>query len=291
MKIASVKIISLAFLGALIGLRAGFAEDLIITKTSQYRGKVISADAKGVTIQTVQGVLAVPRATIEKLTVEQPANIARGIDAYEKNNFKAAQIELARAMTQYSGLDTPWAAKAIVYYGRSCLAAGDLANSEKAFGIFLAAYADDHPLAMDAGLGLAEIEVARKNIEKALPKFQQLTAEYDNQVRPEKEQFPYAAAAFLGLGKCLESQNDLDGALTAYLKVISLYPADNALPETLYRAALIYQKQNKLANAGILIQDLATQYPASPYAAKAAEIKKQIEPRLKKETEAPKVEK
>lgn len=283
MQIASVKIVSFAVLCGWLCAPAGFAEDLITTKNSQYRGQVLAADSKGVQIQTVQGVITVPRAAIEKLIVAQPANIARGIDAYKKNNFKAAQIELARAMTQYSGLDTPWAAEAIVYYGRSCLIAGDVANAEKAFTVFLSAYNDDHPLAMDAGLGMAEVEVARKNIAKALPKFQSLTAEYDSQIRPPKEQLPYAAAAFLGLGKCLEAKDDGDGALAAYLKVIALYPADNALPETLYRAALIYQKQSKPENANALLNDLAAQYPSSAYASKAAELKKQLEPLLAKE--------
>lgn len=291
MKIASVKIISLAVFCGWAFAAAGLAQDIIFTKNAQYRGKVLSADARKVVIQTEQGVLNVPRAAIEKLTVALPADIAHGIEVYEKNNFRTAKLELARAVTQYSGLDTPWAAKAIVYYGRSCLAAGDIVNAEKAFTVFLGAYAKDHPLAMDAGLGLAEIEVARKNIDKALPKFQELTAEYDNQVRPPKEQFPYASAAFLGLGKCLEAKDDVDGALTAYLKVIALYPADNVLPEALYLAALIYQKQNKPANANLLLKDLIAQYPASPFAGKAAQLSKQIESLLEKETEAAKAEK
>ena len=284
MKIASVKIISFAVFCGWAFMSAGFAEDIIFTKNAQYRGLVKSATARGVTIQTAQGVLTVPRAKILKLTVKQPANIARGIASYEKNNFKAAKIDLTRAMTQYSGLDTPWAAKAIAYYGRSCLITGDIANAKKAFGVFLADYDNDHPLAMDAGLGMAEIDVARNNIDKALPKFQQLTAEYDNQIRPPKEQFPYAAAAFLGLGKCLEAKDDVDGALVAYIKVIALYPADNAMPETLYRAALIYQKQNKLDHANVLLNDLTAQYSSSAYAPKAAALKKQIKPLLTKET-------
>ena len=259
---------------------AGLAEDIIITKNKPYHGKVKSADSKSVTIEIAgKGIMAVPRSAIEKLSVEPPPAIIRGIDAYEKGNYKEAQLILSKAANQYLGLDTPWAAKALVYYARGCLMAGDNVSAEKAFGAFLSAY-DDDPLSVDAELGLAETEVAKKDIDKALPKFQELADEYEKQLKPPKEQFPYAAAAFLGLGKCLEAKDDPNGAMDAYLKVIALYPVDNALPETLYRAAAIYQGQNRPDYAVMFLDDLIAQYPASSYSKKAADLKKQIEPLL-----------
>jgi len=256
----------------------GLAEDVIITKNQQLRGKVKSADSKGVTIEIVgQGVVGVPRSAIIQLTVEPPPSVIRGIEAYEKGNYKEAQLSLAKVINQYLGLDTPWAAKALVYYGRGCLAAGDTANAEKAFSAFLSAYDDDQPLRMDAELGLAETDVAKNDIDKAMPKFQELAAEYEKQLKPSKEHVFYAASVFLGLGKCLEAKDDQSGALDSYLKVIALYPADNVLPEALYRAALIYQRQNKPDQAKLVLSDLTTQYAASPFSQKAVELKKQID--------------
>lgn len=256
---------------------AGRAEDVIITRNQQLRGKVKSADSKNVTIEIAgQGIVGVPRSAIVQLTVEPPPSIIRGIEAYEKGNYREAQLTLVRVVNQYIGLDTDWAARALVYYGRGCLTAGDTANAEKAFSAFLAAYDDDQPLKMDAELGLAETEVARNDIDKALPKFQELAAKYEKQLKPPKEQFSCAAAVFLGLGKCLEAKDDPSGALSSYLKVIALYPADNVLPESLYRAALIYQKQNKLNQANLVLNDLSAQYAASPYAKKAADLKKEM---------------
>jgi tetratricopeptide (TPR) repeat protein len=180
---------------------AGRAEDVIITKNQRFRGQVKSADSKGVAIEIAgQGVLTVPRAAIVQMKVEPPPTIVRGIEAYEKGSYREAQLNLARTVHQYVGLDTDWAAKALVYYGRGCLAGGDLAGAEKAFSAFLAAY-DDDPLGMDAELGLAETEVARNEIDKAMPKFQALAEEYAKQLKPSSETMPYAAAVFLGLGK------------------------------------------------------------------------------------------
>ena len=263
------------------------AQDVIKTKNQEYRGKIKSADSKGVTIEIpAQGSIVVPRSVIVDLTMSPPPNIAKGIAAYKKGDYKEAQANLAMVVRQFPGLDTDWAAAGIDYYGRACLMTGDIANAAKAFTIFLEAYDETHPLAMDAEIGLAETDTDSKNFVKALPKFQELAAEFDKQVKPPNDQFPYAAAVFLGLGKCLEAQNDLKGALNAYLKVVALYPADNALPETFYRLAALYERQNKPEEAAIYLNDLASQFPSSPYSPKAAELKKKIEPRLKAEKKA-----
>ncbi|MDO9542597.1 MAG: tetratricopeptide repeat protein [Kiritimatiellia bacterium] len=269
-----ITLILLLFFSAFTGL----AEDIIITKNQKLRGKVKSADSKGVVIEIVgQGILTVPRSAIVQLKVDPPPSVIRGIEAYEKGNYKAAQRNLEKVINQYLGLDTPWAAKTLVYYGRGCLAAGDTANAEKAFSAFLSAYDDDQPLRIDAEIGLAETEVAKNDIDKALPKFQELAAEYEKQLKPPKEQFPYAAAVFLGLGKCLEAKNDSNGALRSYLKVIALYPADSIMPEALFRAALIYRQRNKLDQANLVLNDLITQYQASPYSKEAADLKQKID--------------
>ena len=121
---ASARIILIAVLCWCAAVLAGNAEDIITTKNQQFRGKVKSADSKSVTIEIAgQGIVAVPRAAIEKLTVEPPPAIIRGIDAYEKGNYKEAQLILSKVANQYLGLDTPWAAKALVYYARGCLMA------------------------------------------------------------------------------------------------------------------------------------------------------------------------
>ena len=89
------------------------AVDVILTKTQRLSGKVRSADGKSVTIEIPgQGVVAVPRAAIEKMSVEAPPAILRGVEAYEKGAYKEAQLTLAKVAYQFIGLDTDWAAKA-----------------------------------------------------------------------------------------------------------------------------------------------------------------------------------
>jgi len=251
------------------------AVDVILTKTQRLSGKVRSADGKSVTIEIPgQGVVAVPRAAIEKMSVEAPPAILRGVEAYEKGAYKEAQLTLAKVAYQFIGLDTDWAAKALVYYARVCLMNGDNAGAEKAFNTFIEVY-DEDPLVVDAELGLAETQLAKYDVEKALAKFQELADEYEKVLRPPMAQFPYAAEAFLGVGKCLEAKQDFAGAANAYLKVIALYPAENSLPEALYRAAALYKNQ-KPEYAGMFLNDLITQYPASPFARKGADLQKEL---------------
>ena len=281
-------LVLLAVFGWSVVCGVGLAEDVIITKNQQFRGKVKSANKTGVTIEIAgQGVMTVARASIVQMTIEPPPSVLRGVEAYKKGNFKEAQISLAKVSAQYLGLDTPWAAEALVYYGRCCLMAGDYTGAEKAFSAFIAAYEEDHPMKMDAEIGLAETEVGLQNIDKALPKFQELAAQYDKQIKPSKEQLPYAAATFLGLGKCLETRGDAFGALNAYLKVIALYPTDSSMPEALFRAASIYRSRNKPEQAGLLLKDLTTQYAKSAWAAKGATLQREIEPLVQGQENTP----
>lgn len=279
-----MRLLAVTMMACMLGLVGrALAEDLVVTRNQQQlRGKVKSADSNGVVIEIPgRGVVTVPRSAIDRLEVEAPPAVLRGIEAYEKGDFRGAQLNLGRTITQYSGLDEDWAAKALVYYARSCLAVGDPAAAEKSFNAFLEAYDESHPLAMDAQLGLAETEVARNDIEKALPKFQELTAEYETQLKPDKNQLRYAALSFLNLGKCLEATKDAEGALTAYLKVSALYPDESALPEALYRGALLSRQQEKLEQAAVLLKDLAEQHKTSPFAQKAIEALKETEGAIK----------
>lgn len=252
------------------------AEDEVATSTKVFKGKVVAADTSGVTIEIPgMGKVVIPRTQIVKLTVEQPPSVKQGIEDYEKGNLKGAQMSLGKVMLQYEGLDVAWAAKGMVYFGRASLAFNDYANAEKAFNAFLKAY-PDHPLGLNASIGLAEIEISKKNYDAALPKLRELAEHFDKQLKPPKNELNYAAEIYLGIGKCLEGQGQLDEAVAAYLQVPALYPAEAFYPEALYRAARIFIQQDKLDKAEGLLTELIEDYPASELARKALEDKSAI---------------
>jgi len=262
--------------GLMLASMPAWPEDVVMTRSQTFRGRVVSVGAAGIRIQLTRGgEVTVPRTGVVKLTVEPPPSVVRGIAAYEKGDLRNARLNLGKVMMQYLGLDTEWAAKGMVYFGRASLRFGDYDKAGKAFNVFLQTY-PEHPLSMAASVGLVEIELARKNYAAALAQFQELARPYDKQLKPAKDQLPYAAEIYLGIGQCQEGLAHSADALDGYLRVIGLYPVEPFYSEALYRGAGLLAASNQNAKAEGMLTELVENYPASPFAAKAIEMRKKI---------------
>lgn len=267
---------ALVVVGLILSGMPAWPEDVVVTRSQTFRGRVLSVDAAGIRIQLTQGgEVTVPRAGVIQLTVEPPPSVVRGIAAYEKSDLRDAQLNLSKVMIQYLGLDTEWAAKGMVYFGRASLRSGDYDKAAKAFDAFLQTY-PEHSLSMSASVGLAEIELARKNYAPALAKFQELAQPYDKQLKPAKDQLSYAAEIYLGIGQCQEGLAQPVDALDGYLRVIGLYPVEPFYSEALYRGAGLLAASNQNAKAEGMLTELIENYPASSFAAKAIEARKAL---------------
>ncbi|MFH1476793.1 MAG: tetratricopeptide repeat protein [Verrucomicrobiota bacterium] len=265
---------ALAVAGFLLASMPAWPEDVVVTRAQTFRGRVVAVDAAGIRIQLAQGgEVTVPRAGVVQLTVEPPPSVVRGIAAYEKGDLRNAKLNLEKVMMQYLGLDTEWAAKGMVYFGHTSLRSGDYDKADTAFKTFLQTY-PEHPLGMTASVGLAEIELAKKNYASALAKFQELAQPYDKQLKPARDQLAYAAEIYIGIGQCQEHLARPADALGGYLRVIGLYPVEPFYAEALYRAAGLLAASNQNAKAAGLLTDLIENCPASPFAAKAIELRK-----------------
>lgn len=267
---------TLVVCGLVLSVVTAWSEDVVVTKSQTFKGRVISVDDAGIRIQLAQGgEVTVPRAGVVQLTVEPPPSVARGIAAFEKGDMRDAKLSLGKVMLQYLGLDTEWAAKGMVYFGRASLSAGDYDKAAKAFEAFLKTY-PEHPLIMAASVGMTQIDLAKKNYAPALAKFQELAEPYDKQLKPARDQLSFAAEIYLGIGQCQEGLARPDEALDAYLRVIGLYPVEPFYSEALYRGAVLLAASNQNAKAEGMLSELIGDYPASPFAAKAIEARKAL---------------
>ncbi|MFC1461821.1 outer membrane protein assembly factor BamD [Verrucomicrobiota bacterium] len=255
------------------------AEDVVVTPNKVFRGRVTAADADSVTIEMlIQGrpqKVAVPRSIIKQLKVEPPPSIIAGIEAYEKGDWRKAKLSLEKVILNYQGLDVDWAQKGMVYFGRASFFAGDYPKAKRAFTMFLSTY-PDHPLVIEARLGQAQIEHSEKNYETALEQFRALAETFDKQLRPASTQLPYAAEIYLGIGKCLDAQDDKSEALDAYVNAIAIYPAERFYPEALYRSSVISAELGKFDRATNCLSELIDKYPATEFARKGILLKNSI---------------
>ena len=271
-----LRVTALVAVGLMLASLSAWSEDVVVTRSQTFRGRVVSVGAAGIRIQLTRGgEVTVPRAGVIQLTVAPPPSVVRGIAAYEKGDLRNAQLNLGKVMMQYLGLDTEWAAKGMVYFGRASLRSGDYDKASKAFDVFLKTY-PEHPLSMAASVGLVEIELAKKNYAPALAQFQELAKPYDKQLKPAKDQLHYAAEIYLGIGRCQEGLARPADAFDGYLKVIGLYPVEPFYSEALYRSAGLLAASNQNAKAEGMLTELIENYPASPFAVKAIEARKKI---------------
>ncbi|MDP2990587.1 MAG: hypothetical protein Q8O57_08495, partial [Kiritimatiellota bacterium] len=119
MRQQGLRVTALVAVGLMLSSMPAWPQDVVVTRSQTFRGRVVSVDAAGIRIQLAQGgEVTVPRAGVVQLTVEPPPSVVRGIAAYEKGDMRNAQLNLGKVMMQYLGLDTEWAAKGMVYFGR-----------------------------------------------------------------------------------------------------------------------------------------------------------------------------
>lgn len=252
------------------------AEDIVATRQQNYRGTVREVTADGIRFEIPgTGVITIPRAAVTQMRVEPPPSITRGIAAYEHGNIREARQSLDRVVFQYQGLDVDWAMKGLLYFGQACLQGGDLSSATKSFEAFIKAYPESD-LLTDAHLGMAEVELLNKNYEKALTDLRELVAPFDAQLKPPADQITLAAAAYLGIGRALEAQQQLPEAADAYLRVIALYPDQKAYPEALYRAGSVLNSLGKFKKAEQLLNDLNDNYPDNSFAKEAEPIRQSV---------------
>ncbi len=260
------------FLAGWLAAGAARSQDVVTTRTQTFRGQVLSVSEAGIRIKLDQGgEITLPRASVTQVTVTPPPSVLRGLDAYDKGLWREAARDLSKVMEQYLGLDTEWAAKGLLGYGRASLMNRDYDNAAKALEAFLNTY-PDHPLILAAQIGQASIELHRKQYEPALAHFRELAATFDTQIKPARDQVPMAAELHLGMGECLEGLDRKPEALEHYARVIGLYAAEPFYGEALYRAAALLAESGRGEQAAAMLKELTDKNPGSPFAEPALKL-------------------
>lgn len=275
------------FLACVLLSAPGFSqqqEDEVKTQNGVYKGVIQNATPSGVSIRLsgTGNQITIPHSAIIDMRVNEPKVVTEGVKAYEAGRMPEAARYLQRALEQFQALETEWAVKSVVYYGRASLVNGDYENAERAFKAFLAWYPADS-MVLDARLGLAQIDAAKGEYDVALEKLEEIAAPFAAELKPAPDELPYVAETYLSIGKCLEAQEKYGEALNAVLKVIALYPDEKIYPEALYRSGLLFAKAGNLKRAESTFDELLRDYPSSSFASSARRERDNIRIQLTEE--------
>jgi tetratricopeptide (TPR) repeat protein len=259
------------------------AVDILQTSRTTYRGKVLKADAETVLIDLETGNrIGVPRASIVRSRVEPNPEVLKGGELYEKGEIAEAYAQFAKSVPRYYGLDADWAVGGAIQYGRAAIELKKYEEAEKVFRT-IEKLNPKHPLIMGAYLGRAQVRLARNEYESALKAFTNLAQRFEAMLKPPPRQMEVAADLHLGTGKAAEGLSRWDAALDAYLKVVTLYPAEDVYEEALFRSAAIRVKLGEIDTAAAALDELIEEFPEGNYRAQASKLKRHIEKQVSAE--------
>jgi TolA-binding protein len=268
--------LTILFCLVLMAWSAYSAQDKLYTARGVIKGTVVSADEKAVTIEVPgRGRMSYPRSIVKKLEVNPPPSVIEGIKAFDRGKMKSAKLNLSRVMENFKGMDTEWARIGLINYARACLAENDLDQAEGAFNAFLQAYPDSE-LRDVAKIGIADVLRKRRQYKEALKIYTEISEQFSEKLKVKSEMMPVAARTFLGIGKCMEGNNEFQDAMEAYVQIIALYPAKDFYPEALYNTAKMFIKENAPERAEKYLSELINFYPGSEFAQEALGLRKSI---------------
>ena len=146
--------------------------------------------------------------------------------------------------------------------------AGDTQNAQRVAQEIAGISTDPLPPPPPQSAPDATINFTLSQLEAALRggKYDQVLQQADA-LLPGAQGSPETATQLFSLkARALESQNKLEDAIAAWLRIPAHYPDNVMAPTALAHAAAIQQKLNHPEQAGTLLDEIRTAYPASPEA-------------------------
>lgn len=172
--------------------------------------------------------------------------------AYNKS-AKAAELLIKQ------GQEPGWIQSGHVLYGRAMDKLGQKDKAAEAYKKALEEQVNTH-YASEAALRLGDISIDNDNAEAATIYYKLATTK----APPDKEP-SIRARAFYGLGRAAEMSGSKENASRYYMSVAILYDNDQLVPESLYRAAKLYDALGRTDDRNKAAKELSERYPNSAW--------------------------
>jgi len=207
------------------GARPALSQETITLRGGQTTPvRILGVTSSGVKVQMGAATMVEPFGNVTAVTMNPPPEFAAAVAAYERNDLPTA-LRNAQAVAQaYRGLPLDWVQQAMLMVGDIYVAMNQLPQAEQEYRDYQGAY----PAAgvADVNVGLARIDVARKNYDAAKAKVDPILAEALKVRNPPKAAAALIGRAFLVSGQIKEQSGDLPGALEDYLRTAAVFPED-----------------------------------------------------------------
>jgi len=207
------------------GVRLARAEDTITLRDGQAQAvTILGVTSNGISVQMGGAQMVEPFANITAVTMSPPPQYTAAVAAYQHGDLDTAFSNVSAVVQAYKGLPTDWMQEAMQMVGDIYLAKGDLGDAETMYKEYRKTYPTAS--AQDVDVGLAGIDVAKKDYDSAKAKVEPITADALKEQNPPAAKAALIGRAFYISGQVKEQTGDLPGALQDYLRTVTVFPQD-----------------------------------------------------------------
>ena len=204
---------------------AGAYGDILVTRSTIHTGQVIKVTNEGVAIKVGESEFTVPRQDVLSADIAKPDAFEKSLTAWRTGKNQDALTGFKTIVDRYAGLPLPWAEESLVRLGDVQIAVKDYGGAKKTFDNFDILYPKSaFAPAVDAKC--ARILFAQGQTDKALSAIQAVIDPLLKRDYLSDEQEAAVAECLVVQGDCLVAAGRHDDALDSYLKVVTLFDAD-----------------------------------------------------------------
>jgi tetratricopeptide (TPR) repeat protein len=207
------------------GARIARGQDTITLKGgAPQQVTILGVTPNGISVQMGAAQMVEPFSSVEAVTMNPPPQFTAAVAAFQHGQIDVAFSNASAVLQAYRGLPTDWMRHTMQMLGDIYLSKGYLDSAEKIY----TDYRKEYPTAsaQDVDVGLAGIDVAKKNYDAAKEKIDPITEAALKQKDPPPELVPLLGRAFYISGQIKEQAGDLPGALQDYLRTVAVFPQD-----------------------------------------------------------------
>ena len=228
---------------------AGAYGDILVTRSTIHTGQVIKVTNEGVAIKVGESEFTVPRQDVLSADIAKPDAFEKSLTAWRVGKNQDALTGFKTIVDRYAGLPLPWVEESLVRLGDVQIAMKDYVGAKKTFDNFDILYPQS-ALAPAVDAKCARILFAQGQADKALPAIQAVLDPLLKRDYLTDDQESAVAECLVVQGDYFVAAGRHDDALDSYLKVVTLFDADEDQTATAkYKAAKLFEQRGNWQRA------------------------------------------
>ena len=251
----------------------GAQADILVTRSNVHTGQVVKVTAAGVVIKVGENEFPIARQDVLSADIAKPAAVEKSLIAWRAGKNQDALTGLKPITDRYAGLPVPWIEECLVRVGDIQIALKDYAGALKTFDSFKTLYPQSI-LAQMVDIRFARILFEQGQTDKVMPAVQAVLAPLLKLDYLTDDQEATVAACLILQGDCFVATGRQDDALDGYLKVVTLFDADEDQTATAkYKAGKLFEQRGNWRRAKQNYDELLKE---NPNVAFADDVKKRL---------------